>query len=126
MFFNFFKKDPKPTSPTDDSDSSEVLASLSFIITSDSESPAVDIELKDYDDECIKALCSLIDVLAQERSLIETVNIIKTAMIKDGKEDYLIDIFSHISNSTKSKMLSAYKDKDTDEPCVKPSEVFMK
>jgi hypothetical protein len=124
MFFNLFKTNKDPQK--DDSDSSEVLASISFIMTSDSESPIVDVELKDYDRECIKALCSLIDILAQEKSLVETVEIIKNAMIKDGKEEYLLDIFSQISDTTKSKMLNAYEDKDTDEPCVKPSEVFMK
>lgn len=123
MLFNFFKSNENP--PKDDSDSSEVLASLSFIMTSDSESPVVDVELKDYDNQCIKALCSLIDMLAQERSLVETVEIIKNGMIKDGKEEYLLDVFSHISDTTKSKMLSTYEDKDTDEPCVKPSEVFI-
>lgn len=124
MFFNLFKTNED--SQKDDSNSSEVLASLSFIMTSDSESPAVDVELRDYDRECIKALCSLIDILAQEKSLVETVDIIKSGMIKEGKEEYLLDIFSQISDTTKSKMLNAYEDKDTDEPCVKPSEVFMK
>lgn len=121
MLFNFFKKtdDNLENSPND------ILASITYIATKDSDAPIVDVEMKDYNDESIKALCSILDILAYDKSLIETVEIIKNAMINDGHEENLIKIFSHISKNTKSKMLQTYKNVEEDSPCIKPSEVFM-
>lgn len=122
MFFNLFRKNERLEEPVE-SESTEVLARLSYVVTSDSDSPIVDVELKEYNDECIAALCDILDIIAEDRSLIETVDIIKNAMINDHQEENLYKIFSHLGQNAKTKMLNSYKNKG-DEPCIKPSDMF--
>jgi hypothetical protein len=121
MFFNFFKKDD-----TDKEKTSNVLASVTYVVVDDSDSPLVDVEMNDYSDKSINGLCQILDVLASDRSLIETVEIIKNAMISEGQEDNLIKLFSYIDKKTKSKMIESYKQKEENLPCIRPSDVFMK
>lgn len=117
MLFNFFKKKTPQKQ-----DNGDVLARISYIITKDSDSTIVDVELNEYDDECIQSLADIIDVLSQDKSISDTVDIIKNAMVTDGKGDSLVKFFSYLDISTKRKLL----DKSGDEPCIKPSEVFLK
>lgn len=122
MLFEFFKKlDQK----SQDDESDKIVCKLSYIITQGSKSPIVDIELMDYNDSSIKALCSIIDVIASDKSLSETVNIVKDAMINDHQEENLIKIFSYINQNTKTKLLNSFKNRQDDDPCIKPSEVFV-
>jgi hypothetical protein len=124
MLFNFSKAS-KPSTKEENAEK-QVLASITFVMEDNSEAPAVDVEIKDYSDQSIKALCVLIDTLAQEKSLLQTVEIIKNAMVEDENEESLVKMFSHISHYTKNKMINSYKDQQIDEPCIKPSEVFTK
>jgi hypothetical protein len=124
MLFNFSKAS-KPSTKEENAEK-QVLASITFVMEDNSEAPVVDVEIKDYSDQSIKALCVLIDTLAQEKSLLQTVEIIKNAMVEDENEESLVKMFSHISHYTKNKMINSYKDQQIDEPCIKPSEVFTK
>lgn len=118
MLFNFLKN--KTTEK--DEITNDILAKVSYIITKDSDSTIVDVELSEYNDECIQGLADIIDVLSQDKSVSDTVDIIKNAMIADGKGDSLIRFFSYLDMSTKKKLLN----NNSDEPCIKPSEVFSK
>jgi hypothetical protein len=121
MFFNLLKKEnDKPEN------NNNILASVTYVVLENSDSPLVDVEMSDYSDKSIQGLCQILDVLASDKSLIETVEIIKNAMISDGQGENLIKIFNHINKNTKSKMIESYKERDEDSPCIKPSEVFIK
>jgi len=119
MLFDFFKNKPAENNENDD-----ILARISYVITKNSKSTIVDVELENYDEKCIQALCNIISVLSDNKSLSETVEIIKDAMISDGQQDKLIQFFSFLDLKTKTKLLQSGK--DVDEPCIKPSEVFLK
>jgi hypothetical protein len=123
MLFNFFKKKPDNEKI---SESNEILAKISYIVFKDSDSTVVDVELEDYSDESIESLCHIIDTLAEDRAILETINIVKNALVEEGKEDCLIKIFNLISKDTKAKIINGHKDSKADEPCIKPSEVFTK
>jgi hypothetical protein len=45
-------------------------------------------------------------------------------MLKDGEEEKLIRILSHISQQKQSKLERYAKDKLKDEPCIKPSDMM--
>jgi hypothetical protein len=123
MLFNFFKKKPDNEKT---SEPNKVLAKINYIVFKDSDSTVVDVELEDYSDESIKSLCYIIDTLAEDRAILETMNIVKNALVEEGREDCLIKIFNHISKDTKAKIINGHKDSKADEPCIKPSEVFTK
>lgn len=124
MLFNFFKK--KPIDDEHTLESNEVLAKISYIIFKDSDSTIVDVELEDYGDECIESLSYIIDTLAEDRAILETMNIVKNALVEEGREDCLIKIFNFINKNTKAKIINGHKDSKVDEPCIKPSDVFTK
>ena len=124
MLFNFFKKKPVDNNKTEEPN--EILAKISYIISKDSDSTIVDVELEDYSDESIASLSYIIDTLAEDRSILETMNIVKNALVEEGREDCLIKIFNLINKNTKAKIISGNKDNKADEPCIKPSDVFTK
>jgi hypothetical protein len=123
MLFNFFKKKPDNEQV---SEPNEVLAKISYIVFKGSDSTIVDVELEDYSDESIESLSYIIDTLAEDRAILETMNIVKNALVEEGREDCLIKIFNLISKDTKAKIINGHKDNKADEPCIKPSEVFTK
>lgn len=123
MLFNFFNQNTKNTQISDESNN--ILAKITYIMSDKSDSPAVDIELKDYDEPCIKGLCDILSVLSEDRFLLETIDIIKNAMISESREDCLLKLFHNLDKHTKSKILELSLDKSEDEPCIKPSDVFM-
>ena len=123
MLFNFFKKKPDNEKT---SEPNEVLAKISYIVFKDSDSTVVDVELEDYSDESIESLCYIIDTLAEDRAILETMNIVKNALVEKGREDCLIKIFNLIIKETKAKIINGHKDSKADEPCIKPSDVFTK
>lgn len=121
MLFEFFKKHSDPL----EDQNKDIIAKISYCMFSNSKYPIVDVELKEYDDECIKGLCDILNILASETSLAETIEIIKDAMINDNQENQLIKLFNHLSKNTKSKILNSYNDDFYDQPCIKPSDVFL-
>ena len=123
MLFNFFKKKPDNEQIPE---SNEILAKISYIVFKDSDSTIVDVELEDYSDESIESLCYIIDTLAEDRAMLETMNIVKNALVEEGREDCLIKIFNLMNKDTKAKIMNGHKDSKADEPCIKPSEVFTK
>jgi hypothetical protein len=125
MFFNLFKFFQKnEESNHADSEKTEVLASVSYLIYKNAPSVSIDIEMSDYDEESASAVCKILDVLSQDVAFAETINMIQTALINDKQEDLLIKIFTHISESSRDKILTIKQDSKKDEPCIKPSDML--
>jgi hypothetical protein len=122
MFFDFFKKQPEKFEEEEDND--DILASVTYYIKSDKPNPIINIDLKDYDDETINGLCKILDVLSTDASYIETINMIKSALIADNQEELLLRIFTHIGQQAKHKIITAHKESVKDEPCIKPSDML--
>lgn len=115
--FNFFKKRSEPTK-------SDTIASITYLIKRDSSGPLIDVELSDNDDECVEALCSLLDVLGNEMFYIDTVNMIRSLLVKSNQEDILLKILTRINNNVREKIINSNKEKLKDEPCIKPSDML--
>lgn len=120
MLFDFLKSKTNKNEPNN-----EILARISYIITKNSDSTIVDVELSEYNDECVESLCDIIEVLSQDKSVSDTVEIIKNALIQDGQSNFLAKFFSYLDLNTKLKLMNSRKN-TIDEPCIKPSEVFLK
>lgn len=125
MFNFFFQKSNQPVEDNTDSvDDTDTLASISYAIKRGSDSPVIDIELSDYNDESADALCKLLDVLSQDKCYIETINMIKLGLLQDAQEDFLIKVFIHLGSNCKNKILQLHQHNTKDEPCIKPSDVL--
>lgn len=116
--FNFFKKDQNQSI-----EEREILASISYIVTKNHKGVVIDVELQDYEDESIDALSSLLDILGEDNSYIDTINIIKASFAEKERFDLLVKIFASIQNKIKLK-LSHIHESQSEKPCVKPSEIW--
>jgi hypothetical protein len=119
MFFNFFNKQKQSTEKNE-----EIVAAITYLIKSDDDKVIIDIELSDYEDRSISGLCKLLDTLIEESCYIETLNMIKSALLEQDEEDVLLKIFTNISKKYKDKLLKNHKESIKDEPCIKPSDML--
>lgn len=116
--FKFFQK-----KPLEDKDEENV-ASISYIVKKDAKTAYVDIELKDYEEESIAALCQLLDVLGSDLFYFDTINMVKTSLMQDNKHDILIKILTKINSKVRAKIYNSTQESSSTEPCIKPSEMF--
>lgn len=101
----------------------EVLSSITYYMKPDGSGPYINIQLSDYDDDSAVSLCELLNTLAQESCYVETIDMIRSSLIKDGQEELLIKIFTHIKRQVKDKILQGNRENLKDEPCIKPSDM---
>lgn len=124
MFFNFFKKIEPATQSSEPVLDDDKLASITYLIKRGSPSVVIDIEMSDYDEESASAICGIIDVLSEDFTYAETINILQTALLKNSQENLLLKIFTHISQHSRDKILKIKQDSKKDEPCIKPSDML--
>jgi len=116
--FNFFKK------KTDEQENNDTIASITYLIKRDSSEPMIDVALNDNDDQCVEALCSLLDVLGNDMFYLDTVNMLKSMLLKSHQEDILFKILTCINNNVREKIVNSHKEKTKYEPCIKPSDML--
>ena len=103
----------------------EALAAITYLASDEGGEVVIDVALSDYDEKSTKALCSILRVLSNESSILETITIIKDSLIAAGKEEMLIQILAEVGAIATNK---AYKRKDDqnndDKPCISPSDML--
>jgi len=127
MFDFLFKKNtPEITeAPLEQEIDKDVLASITYHIVDDGYgTPMIDIGLSDYDPKSIEALCKILDILSQDASYLETIEMVKNGLIREGQEEALIKIFTHISEQAGKKIMRSSKESTKDKPCIKPSDML--
>lgn len=122
FFKNLFNKKQQEIVETVEQE--EVLASIKYLVKRGSHNVSIDIELNDYDDTSASALCEILDILSEDYGYIETIHIIKTALLNDDQEEMLLKIFTHISDQARDKIINAHEESHKDEPCIKPSDML--
>lgn len=119
--FNFFRNNDDHDEEIEDDD---VIASISYLIKRDAKTALIDVELHSYDSECVNGLCTILDVLGSDIFYVDTINIIRTSLIEQGREDLVKDILNKLELKLRQKIINSAKDRLKDEPCIKPSEMF--
>lgn len=114
----------KKIEKTDIDPQENIIASITYYIKEGSNKPSVNIELEDYNQECCDAMCSILNTLGSEGFYAETVNILKAALMEEGREDILLYFFTHLSGQIREGMIKGHKREMDDEPCVKPSDAL--
>jgi hypothetical protein len=127
MFDFLFKKNIPAIAeePQEQEIDSNILASITYHILDDGHgTPMIDIGLSDYDSKSINALCKILDILSQDSCYLETIEMVKNGFIREGQEEALIKIFTHISEQAGKKIIRSSKESMKDEPCIKPSDML--
>jgi hypothetical protein len=125
MFDFLFKKTPVITEEPQKQEIDNVLASITYhILDDENNTPMIDIGLNDYDSKSIEALCKILDILSQDSSYLETIEMVKNGLIKEDQEEALIKIFTHIGKQAGKKIIRSSKENTKDEPCIKPSDML--
>jgi len=117
--FNFFKKTEDNPEIND-----EIVASISYVIKRGEKTALIDVSLENYESESIDALCSLLEILGDDGFYVDTINMIKSSLLKQGKGDVLIKLLSGVESNIHKKILNSAKERLRNEPCIKPSEIF--
>ena len=126
-FFYNNETDLKSEGIPDDDIHSDSLAAITYFIKRDTKEALIDVQINDYDNESIEALCSLLDILGNDRAYIDTINMIKTSLLNDHQEEILVKIISKIGLHIKNKIMKPYNndgEDEKDEPCIKPSDML--
>ena len=122
MLFNFFKGLEKKEENVINQE--KLLARVTYSFLSDSTSPIIDVELDEYNDECVKALSNIVSTIGEEGAYLETVNIIKNSMISDKQESYFIELVTNLTRKSRKKIIDVHNNNELDQPCIKPSEML--
>lgn len=121
-FLDIFKTKTEPDLKHVHNDN--ILARVSYLIKKDKNGGLIDIEMQDYDNESVEALCKILNILGNEAFFVETIDMIKASLIKDGQDDILIKILASVSQNIKDKLIHSRNYSKLDEPCIKPSDMF--
>jgi len=68
----------------------KLLANVSYAVYEDSPDIIIDIELDDYTDASINAICSIIENISSDVGVLNTINMIKDALVLAGEEEALL------------------------------------
>jgi hypothetical protein len=126
--FNFFKKSPEKKEIFE-KEEKDNLSSVKFTINKEAEI-YVDINLADYDKESISNFAALLSNLSSFRFHMEVLEIVKNGF-EDNKKlelfDYLLsEIITYTQDDTENleKILKDQEEGDSEEPCIKPSDML--
>lgn len=109
--FKFFQK--KQTVNVQDTN----LAKISYYIDEVNQKPKLSVDLYDYSNESINALCDLIDLIYSDKLALETIAVIQNFLIEAKQEEALIRILLRLESKITEK-------KSSQGPCIKPSEMI--
>ncbi len=122
MLFNFFKGLEKKEENVIDQE--KLLARVTYSFLSDSTTPIIDVELDEYDDQCVQALSNIVSTIGEESAYLQTIEIIKNAMVSDQQESYFIELVTNLTSKSRRKIIDAHNNNELDQPCIKPSEML--
>jgi hypothetical protein len=118
--FNFFKKESEEINISEEG----VLASITYLIKKNQKGTLIDVQLSDFDNESTEALSSLLEVLSDDSFYVDTINMIRNSLDKEGRYDILANLLSKLELKIKQKIIDSARDRIKDEPYIKPSEMF--
>lgn len=102
------------------------IASVSYSIFEDSPDILIDISFGDYDDDCASAMCTILEMLARDSSVITTVEMIRNGLQDAGQHDLFLKMLARIGASIvqRSKEIEKEKENNDSKPCILPSDML--
>lgn len=103
----------------------ETLAAITYLANEEDGEIVIDVALSDYDEKSTKALCSILRLLSNEASILETISIIKDSLIAAGQQEMLIQILAEVGAIATDKAYKKKNDQNNDDkPCISPSDML--
>lgn len=122
--FNFFNKTKQNIqSDVTTTVTQSSVASITYYVNENNEL-ILDIQLEDYSDKSLLGLCHILDAMSTQKCLLETLEIIKSFFTKDGKEEELIKILTHVANNKEIFKKQYSTNAISSKPCIKPSDMI--
>ena len=117
--FKFFRKKKNDTDAEVDSkwNQQDAQACIVYYIKDDGD-PKVDVELRDHSEESVMALSNLMIILQTDSTFLETLNVVKSGFIQEGREDLFASLAMQIA------LFTNIEEEKGEGPCFKPSEVL--
>lgn len=115
--FNFFNHKPDETKD-------KTIASITYLVKTNDKQAFIDVQLVDYENESLEALCSLLDILGSDAFYVDTITMISDSLKKEGREDVLANLTSKLDNVLRKKLIDSAVKRLANEPYIKPSEMF--
>ena len=102
------------------------LANISYSVFKDSTDIVIDVALDDYNDTSINALCSILENISSDAGTLNTINIIKDALVAAGEEEALLILLTQIGQSlmAANSKQDVEEKKGDDPPCILPSDML--
>jgi hypothetical protein len=98
--------------------------SITYLIDNE-DVPMIDVLLNSYDEDSVEALCSLLDILANDSFYVETVKMISENLAANGREDLLIKILTHVSNQKDNKVTKFVDNDRESQVYIDPTDAIM-
>lgn len=119
--FKFFKNNTKDEVKNDH----DHIASITYKMQADGQT-LIDMEIEEYNKESMLALFAIIDILSDDRCVLETINALKDNLIKNNKTEWLEALVAHTTKAMlkKTNVTKIYEDMINSQPCIKPSEML--
>lgn len=118
--FNFFRNKAED----DELEEDNTLASITYLIKKGEKGALIDVQLSDFENESVEALSSILEILGNDTFYIDTIEMIRTSLNKEGRYDVLANVLSRTELKIRQKIIDSAKNRLKDEPCIKPSEMF--
>ena len=115
--FNFFNKKEKDEKPKTKWNNKGAKACIVYYIEEEG-IPKVDIELEDYSDVSVEALCSLLYILGTDAGYIETLNVMKEGFTEHDRDDLFAKVAMQVALFTREE------EEIVEGPCFKPSDML--
>ena len=91
----------------------------------------VDITLEDYSEETVEQLATLLSSIPSVQFQVQTMNIVKDAFIRHGKNKELEQLITSVVLKSEKmlekidlEMTKEDTKQDSNEPCIKPSDIL--
>jgi len=117
--FKFFRKNKNDSDVEVDSkwNQQDAQACIVYYIKDDGD-PKVDVELRDHSDESMMALSTLMIILQTDATFLETLNVVKSGFIQEGREDLFTRLAMQVA------LFANTEEEKGEGPCFRPSEVL--
>jgi len=117
--FNFFRKQKNTNE-----ENINTKISITYFIDEDNNA-GIDIMLRDYEEDSVSALCSLLDILSNDAFYINTVQMIQDNLTADEQNNIVMKILTHLAKQPNNRIVTYNKNKKESQICVMPSEITL-
>lgn len=124
MLNKFFNTEVAKEESQPNDEDQKITASITYYYDPTDKDIKIDIAVKDYSPETIDDLCSILDVLSNDKAYIETVNMIKNSFAKQKNSEALTRFLIHIGKQANKTFLNKLEDVVMNQPCIRPSDML--